>query len=59
MLGSNASIAFDTDRLYFVSVGFKFIIHYAELVPPNTEHDLGVVNIRFGRQRGSMVGISP
>ena len=42
-----------------VSVGFNsYIIHYAELVPPNTEHDLGV-NIRFGRRRGSMVGNSP
>ena len=31
-------------------------MHYAELVPPNTEHDLGAVNIRFGRRRGSMAG---
>jgi len=43
-----------------VSVSFNsYIIHYAELVPPNTEHDLGVVNIRFGRRRGSMAGNSP
>ena len=38
---------------------YQFIIHYAELVPPNTEHDLGAVNIRFGRRRGSMAENSP
>ena len=58
MLDSNTSIAFDIDRLcLFQSV---LTVHNTlRRVPPNTEHDLGAVNIRFGRRRGSMAGNSP
>ena len=35
------------------------MVHDAELVPPNAEHDLGPMNVWFCRRRGSMAGIPP
>ena len=59
MLGSNASIAFDTDRLWLFQSVLTVHNTLRRAVPPNAEHDLGAVNIRFGRRRGSMAGNSP
>ena len=50
MLGSNASIAFDTDRLFTLMLFQTVLIVHNTLCragPTNTEHDLGAVNIRL------------
>ena len=58
-IGSNASIVFDTDRLWL----FQSVLTVHNILrragPPNTEHDLGAVNIRFDRRRGSMAEPTP
>ena len=37
----------------------QLIMHHTELVPPDSEHNLGTVNIRYGCRRGSMSAHSP
>ena len=59
MLGSNTSIAFDTDHYDGFTWFQQLIIHHTELVLQNAEHNLATVNIRSDHQRGDMSGHYP